>query len=98
MGQIDSRELLLFIENDREIYNQLTVPTYKNLIKKKKSGTYVKQRALISFKRISNAGAKRYAREFARPSEWNVIFSVSDRNKVARMLQADFDENWEGII
>lgn len=84
--EIESRELELFIENDGELYRKLRKPIEDNLKKHLKRGVFSKEKAMKSYMRLANAGAKYYAKAFAQAEDWNRIFSVSDRKAVAERL------------
>lgn len=88
---IESDELILFIDNDSTMYNKYTVPVQKALSKKFKAGKYDHKLSLKSWARVVDAGAKAYAKEFAQASDWNKIFSVSDR----KAATAEMADNWK---
>jgi len=83
-------ELKMYIENDGDIYSSQSVPTYKNLQTKLQKGTYQKEKADISFKRIADTGATKYGKEFGNDNG-KQIFSVNDRKEVAKRLREDFE-------
>jgi hypothetical protein len=85
-------ELHLFIENDGDLYRQMTVPIYKNLQKKKDKGTYNSIGAVKSFSKLATEGAKKYAKEFG--GNWNTMFSTKDRLEVARQFEKDFSAEY----
>lgn len=87
----EARELLLYIQNDGELYRQRTVPIQENLLKKMRKGTYDSQKAVKAWKHLADAGAKKYAKEFATPGQWHRIFPVPVRNEVAKALAEDFE-------
>jgi len=88
---IDSDELVLFADNDFNLYRQSTVPIQKNLSKKWKAGKYDHKLAIKLWMNHANRAAKAYAKEFASASEWNTIFSVKDRKEAAK----EFADNWK---
>ncbi len=91
MPKDEVRELQLFIENDGALYRQQYQPILKNLALKKARGVYDSAKAAKLFGYLVDAGAKKYAREFASPGEWNRMFTVADRKEVARNLTRDFE-------
>lgn len=95
MTKQEQDELNIFIENDRELYTQRTVPIYKNLQKKKGKGIYKTLGAVKLFLYLVNEGAKKYAKEHAKGQEWNVIFSVQDRLAVARDFEKYFSAEYK---
>lgn len=94
IGPEDSalRELLLYIENDGQLYRQHTTPIIKNLARKKLKGTYDTDLAAKLYKYLADDGAKKYARDFANANEWNRIFSVAVRKKAAEELRDYYDD------
>lgn len=88
-------ELLLYLDNDGEIYRTRTIPVIKNLVRKKIKGTYDPSKAPQAWKYVVEDAAKKYAREFASPGEWNKIFDVQTRREVATYLAGRFDEEYE---
>lgn len=95
MDEIAKTELYLFIKNDGRLYRQRHLPIIKNLVNKKKRHAYSSQKALKSFIFLANLGAKEYAREYARPGEWNTIFSVKTRKATAIELRDDFEREYK---
>ncbi len=87
-----AQELELYIDNTNtyDCYKQ-KIAIQSNLLKKKKRGIYDSKKADKAFKYVADACAKRYAKEFDRPSAWNQIFSVATRKLVARELTKDFE-------
>ena len=88
-------ELVLYIENDAQLYKQQFQPIIKNLQKKFKSGKYDKDKAIKLWTYMAETGAKKYAREFADAKDWNTIFTVATRKEVARQLEENNREEVE---
>ena len=88
----ESRELELFINNEREIYFSLVVPTRKALQRHFKRGTYDTDRAIIAWKRVCDRSAHIYARTYDNERNWNKIFSVEDRKQTAIELEKYWHE------
>lgn len=82
-----ARELELYAENTREIYDRWTMPTVDNLTRKYKRGQYDKEKAVKAWEYVAEYAAKMYAREFASPSAWYVIFNAATRRAVAEYLE-----------
>lgn len=81
----NSNELTLYIINDGYIYEHYVVPTIANLSKKHSKGLFLKDKALISFKRIADFAAKRYYTEI-NASGYIGKFSVDDIKATANEL------------
>jgi hypothetical protein len=88
----ESYELELFINNEREIYFSLVVPTRKALQRHFKRGTYDTDRAIIAWKRVSDRSAHIYAKTYDNECNWNTIFSVEDRKQTAIELEKYWHE------
>lgn len=89
----ESRELLLYIENDGTLYRQTITPIINNLRRKIKAGTYNEQKAIDAFYYAAEAGAKKYAREFSHPEDYKYIFDVTCRyTTAAGLLNSFLDE------
>lgn len=91
----EAQELVLFIENDGDLYRQRTVPIMKNLANKAAQGKYDHGKSIKLWMYLMDDGAKRYAKEFATPAEWNKMFSVSARKEAAKAFADDFEANWK---
>ena len=93
-GEVDhhaAKELELFIDNDANLYRQQYQPILKNLAAKRARGIYDHAKAVKLFMYLMESGAKKYAREFASPSEWNTIFNVPTRMATAEEFTKSFE-------
>lgn len=91
--QAEIRELVIFIDNDGNLYRQMTQPIHKNLINKKAAGKYSSTLALKAFENLATEGAKRYAKEVGgHLAGWNQMFTVADRKEAAKELRDSFEE------
>lgn len=81
-----ARELVIFIDNDGDLYRQQGAPIRENLSKKYRKGIYDHAQAVKLWKYLADTGAKKYAQEFASPSEWNRMFTVADRKAAAQEM------------
>lgn len=90
-GSDDARELLLYIESDSGLYRQMLQPIQRNLATKRARGVYSSALAVKAFRHLADAGAKKYAKEFADYKDWPTVFSVADRNEVAKELRDHFE-------
>ena len=61
---VASRELKLYIENDRDLYRQQIVPIIKNVQRRMKKGTYDHAKAPKLWMYLVDNGAKKYVKEF----------------------------------
>lgn len=90
MGQAESRELKLYIDNEYSLYKSMYEPQVKNLKKKLGKGVYDPVKAEKLFKYLADAGARKYQSELG--SFNNKIFSVQDRKDTAKELRKSFEE------
>lgn len=85
------RTLILYAENDGDLYRRLIDPTHKNLEKKINKGQFDFKKSLVSFRRIADAAAQGFTKEHdARGSTSFGVFGVAERNAAARELALDF--------
>lgn len=89
-----ARELELYTENTREIYEQNTMPTIENLKKKYKRGTYDREKAVVAWGYVADSAAKMYSREFSSGRDWYNIFNASTRRAVAETLESVYFEEY----
>lgn len=92
----ESRELTICIINDGDFYRGYTTSIIKNLAKKYEKGIFDTEKALKPFYNLANLGAKKYAKYYGNPNEWNKIFSVADRKATACELLEYYFENING--
>ena len=90
IDQEAARELELYTENTRQIYDAYTVPTIRNLARKAKAGTYDKAKACKAWEHVAEAAAKLYCKEFAEPAAWHMVFNAATRRAVAASLEASY--------
>ena len=95
VDEVAKRELNLFIDNDYQLYTSKMMPMYKNLSKKMKNGSYDSKQAPKLFKYLVEEGAKKYAKEFADPKEWNTLFDKKTRDSLAEDYAKEFEEAYE---
>lgn len=84
-------ELVLYAENDGDLYRQMLRPIESNLIKKARKGTYDSKLALKAWVGFADAAAKKYAKEFASPGDWNKIFTPATRHMAAKEILRHFE-------
>ena len=94
-GEIEVDELVLYTINDGDIYRQKAKPIIDNLHKKFKKGTYDKTLAVKAWLSLADLGAKKYAKDYAKPADWNKIFSPADRREAAKEFERRYFEEVE---
>ena len=95
MDQAAAHELELYIDNDADLYRQQGEPILRNLANKAAQGKYDHAKAVKLYMYLMDNGAKKYAKEFASPSEWNRIFSVPTRKHVAEIFAHNFETEYK---
>jgi len=81
----EPEQLEIYIDNDSELYRQYKWPIVQNLKKHMDKGAFDKNKALISFMRLVNAGAKKYIKEFGEETDdWKVLFPFKFREDTAK--------------
>ena len=88
----ESRELVLYITNDSELYHQQITYIINNLAKKYKKGQYDKEKAIDAWYYAAEAGAKKYTKEFAWMGQERSIFDVTARYTAAAELEEYYKE------
>ncbi len=83
-------ELRLYVDNEGDLYRGHTQAVHNNLARKYLKGTYDHAKAPILWGYLVDAGAKKYAKEFASPADWNTIFTKATRDHVAKEMADDF--------
>jgi|GEM_PF-1161062 len=84
-------ELVLFIENDGQLYRQQHQPIQKNLITKWAKGVYDSRLAVKLFGYLVDNGAKKYAKEIGDGQPWNQMFDRDTRIRAAELLRDSFE-------
>jgi hypothetical protein len=86
-----ARELILYIENDADLYRQQFIPIVYNLQRKIKKGTFDLEKSIKMWDRLADLGAKKYIKEHGSPGDkWNMVFSKGTRDSVAKELSENF--------
>jgi hypothetical protein len=86
---IGSDELILYTDNDSRMYG-MKKAHWLNLLKKKRKGVYEAEKGRKAFMHLANAGAKAYAKEHGRVSEWHRMFPMDDRREAAKHWEQQF--------
>jgi len=93
MDDVTLRELQLFTENDADLYRQRTTPIVRNLRTKQAQGKYDRDKAVVLFMYLAEAGARKYAREHGGGEhEWNTIFPIDVRRAAATAWRDEFEQ------
>jgi hypothetical protein len=85
----EAHELVLYAENDSELYTQSAVPIMKNLTRKFKKGAYDPALAVKLWKYHADRAAKKYGKDHGNDDGFK-IFSPADRREAAKY----FEEYW----
>lgn len=95
MDKVAVDELVLYIENDGDLYRQRTSPIIANMKRKFKKGTYDAELAVKAYMYLVDDGAKKYAKEFGDGVKWNIMFPKAERMEAAKQLEAKYKEEVE---
>jgi len=90
----EAHELVLFGENDGDLYRQRTTPIVKNLARKMAKGVYDSELAKKLWMYWATDAAKRYAQQHSVGTDWNRIFNTSVRREVAAYME----DYWKGEL
>ena len=99
-----ARELILFAENDSDIYRRTTQPILRNLATKKVKGKYDGEKAVQAFMYLAEAGARAYAKNFGSgEKDWHAIFPMNTRRAAATHWRDEFEKefalgNYEDLL
>lgn len=91
----ETRELVLYAINTREPYERYIMPIVASLAKKARKGIYSRDLALKYWRRVADAVAKAYAKDYDHERNWNRIFSVQNRKDAAEFFKCYFDMDVE---
>jgi hypothetical protein len=89
-----ARELILFAENDGDLYRRTTQPILRNLTTKKAQGKYDSEKAVQGFMYLAEAGARAYAKNFDIERNWHVIFPIAVRRAAATHWRDEFEKEF----
>lgn len=93
MGEVEARELYLFISSDGDLYRQQGLPIIKNLVQKIDRGVYNRDLAVKLYMYYMENGAKAYVRQFG--GTWNTMFDKPSRELAAKNFVADFEGEYK---
>lgn len=91
----EATELLLYTQNDGDIYRQRVSSIQKNLEKKWQSGKYDHSKAWKIWMYALEDGAKKYAKEFDSPENWSSIFPKGARKEAALQWAGEWQDEAE---
>ena len=94
-GEIEVDELVLYAINDGNLYRKRAKPIIDMLHKRVKKGTYDKTLAVKAWLPMADLAAKQYAKDHAKPSDWNKIFTPADRREAAKEFERKYFEEVE---
>lgn len=84
-------ELVLFAENDGDLYRQMRKPIETNLLKKYKAGKYDHTLALKAWMNFADTAAKKYSKEYGSPGDWNRVFTPATRKLAATEMRDTYE-------
>jgi hypothetical protein len=93
-GPTEARELLLFCENDGDLYRQQVQPIEKNQKRKLAKGVYDFEKSKKLYGYLADNCAKKYAKEFGDGMPWHKMFSTADRREVAKAFADSFKSEY----
>lgn len=87
-------ELVMYIENTSDLSPDgprgQGRSVLLNALRKWRKGTYDPAKAVTLFEYLTEAGAKRYAKEFDSEKNWSSMFNPATRHEAAKQLEASF--------
>ena len=92
-NKIEARELESFVMNDEPLYRQQWTPIIKNLVRRKKKGTYDSEKAIKLFEYLTKAGSTKYSKEYG--GTGNYSFTPATRRLAAISLRNDFEGEYK---
>jgi hypothetical protein len=94
MGEVEAKELYLFIQNDGDLYRQQGLPIIQNLVQKIDRGVYDRTLAVKLYHYLAENGAKKYIKEYG-GDKWFEMFDKPTRELVAKNFVADFEAEYK---
>jgi len=92
VDEVAVRELVLYAENDADLYRQSALPIIANLQRKVKKGTYDAELAIKLWRYHADRAAKKYIQEF------DGEFSPATRNAAAKEFRDGYDEEVQSVL
>lgn len=93
-GETEARELLLYCENDGDIYRRSVQPITQQLKKRVAKGTYDHEKSKKAWLFVAETCAKKYVTEFGGDLPWHKMFSTADRREVATAFAESFRDEY----
>jgi hypothetical protein len=91
-------ELDLYIENTGDLY-PMKQAIRENLKKKLRKGVYDAKKAIVAWGHWVEAGARAYAKDYAEPAKWSVLFPKPLRDKLSeRIAEREYYEIAREVI
>ena len=88
---VSANELVLFIDNDGDLYRRRTTPIHQNLLRKIVKGEYDHTKAPLLWLYLADAGAKKYASIHGTPGHsWSAQFPKPTRQAAAKQMADTF--------
>lgn len=94
MGEEEVRELSLWAENDEPLYRRKEA-FQANLIRKKASGTYDREKAVALWKYYAKVVKEDYLKHFS-SSDSDFVFTKQDVDNYAIQLRNEFESEYSG--
>ena len=90
------QELIMFTENDANIYDRSTLPILKNMATKKAQGRYDHEKAVQAFMWLAETGARKYAQENdPHGTPWHEMFPMPVRRAAATRWRDEFEAEFD---
>jgi hypothetical protein len=91
-----ARELVLYADNDGDLYRGPYTSILKQLVRRKVKGEYDSTLAAKAFKGFADIAAQKYAKEHGdKASDWFRIFPPRDREEAAREWRDEFEVEYK---
>lgn len=87
-------ELLLYIDNDGQLYRQQRDPIQKNLVRKLIAGKYDRHKSVKLWEYLADNAAKKYTKEFGTGDGFG-IFNKATRHEAAEHLASNFFQEYQ---
>jgi hypothetical protein len=84
-----AHELVMYADNDSQLYKSSHQPIIANLKKKVKKGTYDHDKATKLWGYHADRAAQKYAKEHGDGTPWHKMFTPSDRKNAAKFFAHD---------
>jgi len=89
-----AHELVLYAENDGDLYRQQKRPIELNLLRKKQKGTYRSDLSEKLWFYFATTAAKKYVKEFGSPGDMQYVFTAETRRMAAHQMRLNFESEY----